>query len=220
MSDALFLPTYIINLKKRTERLAHVQNEFAGKTEFKTTVVEAVEDTVGAAGLWKSMIKIINMAIKNDEDVIVICEDDHQFTKNYNKDFLFENIIDAHNQGADILCGGISGGFSHVLPLTRNRFWIDRYWCNQFIIVYKKFFQTMLETEFDRSRKVDQTLSGLTSNKMVLYPFISEQKFFGYSDVTRYNQDHPDWAQNRFSVTSEKLQVIQEVYMHYYKDII
>ncbi|MDR6784087.1 hypothetical protein ABIE26_002524 [Pedobacter africanus] len=215
--DILCLPTYIINLKKRTERLTHVLNEFKDKEEFKITVIEAVEDSVGAAGLWKSMIKIINLAIENNEDVIVLCEDDHQFTKNYNKEFLFENIVDAYNQGADILCGGISGGFGHVLPLTKNRFWIDNYWCNQFIVIYKSFYQTMLETEFDRTKKVDNTLSELTSNKMVLYPFISEQKFFGYSDVTKYNQDHPEWTQNRFAMASEKLQVIQEVYRYYYE---
>lgn len=216
MKDDFFLPTYIINLKERPERLDHVLNEFKDKKEFKITVIEAVKAEIGAVGLWKSMIKIINLAVENDDDVIIICEDDHEFTKHYNKDFLLENVVEAHNQGADILCGGISGGFNYILPLTKNRFWVDRYWCNQFIIVYKKFFKTMLDTEFDITKKVDQTLSTLTSNKMVIFPFISEQKFFGYSDVTKHNEENPNWAQNRFASTSRRLQILQKVYLNYY----
>ena len=217
MNDDFFLPTYVINLRKRVERLEHIRKEFEDKSEFKVTIIEAIEDPVGAAGLWKSMLHIINLAVENEEDVIVICEDDHQFTKYYDKNFLFENIIDANEQNADILCGGISGGFNHVLPLTKNRFWIDGYWCNQFIVIYKKFFQTMLNTKFDRTKKVDQTLSGLTSNKMVMYPFISDQKFFGYSDVTQYNGENPEWTTNRFDIAAEQFRIIQEVYMYYYK---
>lgn len=217
MSNELTLPAYIINLKHRPERLKDVLAEFKDKEEFKIKVVEAIEDTVGAAGLWKSMVHIVNMAILNAEDIIIICEDDHYFTEHYDKVSLFNNIREAHAQGADILCGGISGGFSYALPLTKNRFWVDGYWCNQFIIVYKKFFQKILDTEFDRSKKVDQTLSSLTSNKMVLYPFVSNQRFYGYSDVTQYNEANPEWSSNRFNMVSKRLQAIQDIYRHYYK---
>lgn len=217
MNSLLSIPTYIINLKKRTERLHHVKNEFRDKTEFKLNIIEAVEDTIGAAGLWKSMVKIVNIALENQEDIILICEDDHHFTEHYSKEFLFKNIIEANEQGADILCGGISGGFNYALPLTKNRFWVDGYWCNQFIIIYSKFFQTVLDTEFDVKKKVDQTLSRLSPNKMVIYPFISHQKPFGYSDVTQFNQDNPEWTKNRFSIASSRLSTIQKIYRHYYK---
>ena len=219
MNDEFFLPTYIINLKSRPERLMHIKNEFEGRNEFKINFVEAIEDSVGAAGLWKTVNKIIKLAIENDDDVILICEDDHYFTQDYEKKALFDHIIEANNQQADLLFGGISGGFTCIVPVTKNRLWVDAYWCNQFLIVYKKFFQTILDTEFDRTRKVDNTLSGLTSNKMVVFPFISKQKTFGYSDVTQWNNDYPDWAENRFDIAAEQLQSILEVYSFYHGDL-
>lgn len=210
------LPTYIINLKRRTERLNHIIKEFKDKDEFELSFIEAVEDKVGAAGLWKTMIKIIEIARSNKEPFVIICEDDHYFTENYNKEYLIQSIEEAETQGADILCGGISGGYNYALPLTKNRFWVDRYWCNQFIIIYAKFYQTMLNTSFDPTKKVDQTLSGLTANKMVIFPFISHQKYFGYSDVTKFNNENEEWVMNRFKLASDHLSSILKVYHKYY----
>jgi len=49
------IPTYIINLKKRTDRLEHIRKEFAHRDEFNITIFEAFEHVTGAIGLWKSI---------------------------------------------------------------------------------------------------------------------------------------------------------------------
>jgi GR25 family glycosyltransferase involved in LPS biosynthesis len=121
--DTVIIPTYIINLPERIERLAHIKKEFAGKPEFDVQIVEACKHEVGALGLWLSIRKIIDMAVANDDDVIIISEDDHQFTSDYSKAYLLENIIEAFEEGACFLSGG-SAKFDNAIPVTRNRFWV------------------------------------------------------------------------------------------------
>lgn len=178
------IPTYIVNLKSRKDRLAHIQKEFKNKPEFNIEIIDAVQHKIGSYGLWLSLKKVLKKAIKNDDDVIIFVEDDHSFTENYQWDYLLKNIIEANKQGVDILLGGIGGGFKNIVPITKNRFWIDHFWCTQFTIIYKHFYQRILDVEFTEKDAIDRFLSILTSNKMVLYPFVSIQKDFGYSDAT------------------------------------
>lgn len=79
--EDIILPTYVINLKSRNERLHHILRQFKARPEFNVQLVEACEHKIGAIGLWQSIVKITEMAIINDDDVIVICEDDHEFTE-------------------------------------------------------------------------------------------------------------------------------------------
>jgi hypothetical protein len=177
------IPTYIINLKNRQDRLISVLEQFKNKKEFDVNVIEACENSKGNVGLWQSIIKIINLAIEFENDVILIVEDDHIFTEKYNKKKLFRNIFDAHAQGADLLLGGIGGGFKYIVPIADQRFWIDHFWCTQFMIIYKKFYHPILNVNFSSNDAADNVISNLTINKMVIHPFISVQKDFGYSDI-------------------------------------
>lgn len=212
----LSVSTYIINLEERKERLENVLKEFTSKPEFDVSVIAAERGATGAEGLWKSFQKVIRLAKERDDDVIVICEDDHQFTKEYNKEYLFRNIIEAHEQGCEILCGGISGNFDRILlPISQNRFWISEYWCNQFIVIYKSLFEKIQNHKFELTSKVDLTISGITDKKMFLFPFISTQKIYDYSDVTIRNGHDKNWSQNRFSYATERLVLMQKVFNYY-----
>lgn len=58
------------------------------------------------------------------------------------------------------------------------------------MVIYRKFFPTIKTiTGFNGSEALDHKLSNLTTNIFVLYPFISVQKEFGYSDVTFLNSN-------------------------------
>lgn len=212
------IPTYVINLKERTERLEHIRQQFANKPEFDVHIVEACEHSIGAVGLWNSIVKVINMAIENEDDVIIVCEDDHTFTKHYNRDYLIANILEAAAQGAELLSGGI-GGFSNAVPITKNRYWIDSFWCTQFIVLYRPFFQKILEVPFGDTDTADGIMSELTSNKMVLYPFISIQNDFGYSDVTRSNDEIKGMITQHFQEADGKMHIHQQVYEKYIEKI-
>lgn len=208
--DDVFIPTYVINLKERTERLQHIIKQFDGKDEFDLTVVEACEHNNGRIGLWNSIVKIIKIAIENNDDVIVICEDDHLFTKDYSKEYFISNVIEAHGQGVDFFSGGI-GGFGSAVPTSKNRYWIDWLYCTQFIVVFEKLFNDILSYDFKDDDTADGVLSQLSVNKMTIYPFVSIQKDFGYSDVTKSNNENIGMITQHFEMTNKRLSQIHTV---------
>ncbi len=210
----MVIPTYVINLSERTDRLAHIRKQFEHKKEFELILVEACKHEAGTLGLWNSIVKVIKLAIANDDDVIIICEDDHEFTENYSKEHLLQNVIEANEQGVNILSGGI-GGFNYAIPVTNSRCWIDSFWCTQFIVIYKNFFQIILEEPFSGKDTADGKFSEMTSSKMVLYPFISVQKDFGYSDVTRINNEFSGQITRYFESANNRLSSVMKTYEKY-----
>lgn len=208
------IPTYVINLPQRKDRRNHIEAQFKSKDEFDVRIVDACRNEIGAVGLWASIRKIIQMAIKNDDDVIIICEDDHQFTLDYSWDFLLENIILAHEYSADLLSCG-SAILSSVCLIAKNLFWMNEYYSTQFIVVYRKFFQKILDEPFDNTVVADGLLSEMTPNKMLLYPYISIQKDFGYSDCTSLNNRVRRLIDNYFSESTARLSTINRMYSKY-----
>ena len=205
-----YLPVYVINLKSRKDRKQHIKAQFQGKQEFKLTWIDAVKHPIGAVGLWQSMVKAIETAIENDDDIMVICEDDHAFTPAYSKEYLLANIFGANEQGAELLSGGI-GGFGTAVPVAPNRSWVDWFWCTQFIVLFKPLFQKILDYEFKESDTADGVLSKLAKDKMTMFPFISFQTDFGYSDVTRANDENAGLITNYFRKADYRLKMIHHV---------
>lgn len=178
--------TYAINLKCRTDRYQHITEEFNGRDEFNLTIVEACEHTVGAIGLWQTLNHIILTLVPSDVEYILICEDDHQFTERYHKELLFNAIREAQLKEADVLIGGLSW-YETTLQISRDLFWVETFSGLQFTIIYRKFFQAILNADFTETDAADYKISALSKDKLVLHPFISVQKEFGYSDVTQKN---------------------------------
>jgi len=176
------LPTYVINLPERTERRQHITGQFAGRPEFDLTIIEGIRHEKGHLGLWLGIRKVIGIALENDDDVIVICEDDHRFTPGYSKTLFLQTILQAHELGAELLCGGI-GGFGTTIPVTDSTWWINSFMCTQFIVLYKSLFSRILEEPYDEHIVVEEIFSSITSNKLTFYPFISVQENFGGGDV-------------------------------------
>ncbi|WP_316793711.1 methyltransferase domain-containing protein [Pedobacter frigoris] len=184
--ENLVLPVYVINLEERKDRLEHIKNQFVGKSEFELRFMKACKHSIGAVGLWSSIVKCVEDGIKNDEDFIIICEDDHQFTDNYDRNLFIKSILKAHEKRCDILNGGI-GGFTNAVPIGDSLYWVDTFWCTQFIVIYRKFYEKILKEQFAESDTADGKFSKMTNNILVIYPFVSNQFDFGYSDVTSNN---------------------------------
>lgn len=208
--ENLCVPVYIINLPERKERLAHILDEFKGKTEFEVNVIPACKEECGALGLWKSIRKVVSIALQKEEDVIVICEDDHHFTADYSKEFLFTRIMEGYSLGADYLNGGCAD-FKDAFVITDHLFGMVTIRCTQFIIIYKDFYPTILEADFDENVLADVKLSELTERKMVMFPFISVQKDFGYSDVTMLFNQHDGYITTLFDHAKNRLENIKRL---------
>lgn len=209
-----FIPVYAINLKSRPDRRKHIEEQFKGRAELDLHIIEAVKDTNGRVGLWKSMVKVIKKAIANNDDIIIICEDDHAFTEAYTKEYLMANIIGAEEQQAELLSGGI-GGFGHAVPVAGNRYWIDWFWCTQFIVLFKPLFKKILAYQFRNNDTADGVLSALATSKMTLYPFLSIQTDFGYSDVTVSNDRCKGLISRHFQETDRRLRMIHCISHHF-----
>lgn len=203
----MIIPTYVINLPERTERLDHIRKQFDGKDEFDVHIIEACKHSIGAVGLWESIRKIVNLAIANDDDVIIICEDDHVFTGDYSKSHLIKNIIGAYKQHTEVLLGGI-GGFNKALPVSAGRAWVNDFYCTQFTVLYKSVFQKIFDEPYDNQVIADGMLSRITGNIMVCFPFISIQEYFGYSDVTQTFDADKGLLKRMFSRATDRLKKI------------
>ncbi|MFA6831635.1 MAG: glycosyltransferase [Prevotella sp.] len=186
--DNVYIPTYVINLPERTDRRKSIEAEFKDKDEFELHIVEATKHPIGAVGLWKSITSIIRAVVqKNEDDVIIICEDDHVFTENYQRDKFLDQVMKGALLGTQILFGGI-GGFGKAVPIDSGLFWIDWNWCTQFMVIYQSAFDKILNARFTKNDVADEFLGKIIPNKVVIHPFISKQKEFGYSDVTKGNE--------------------------------
>lgn len=210
------IPTYIINLQERKERRKHIEQQFVDKPEFEVNFVEAVKHQKGNIGLWKSLCNVIHTAMERNEDIICVCEDDHFFTPYYHREILFSNIIEANQQGADFLSCGIAG-FGNVVPVGNNRYWVDSLLSTQMIIIFEPLFQRILEYDFQDDDAEDLVISKLSNAKQVIFPFISIQKDFGYSDVTEIHNQHQGIVQKMFQQSFARLSMIHHIY-HKYKN--
>ncbi|MFC0513361.1 hypothetical protein ACFFGT_04090 [Mucilaginibacter angelicae] len=210
-NDDWNIPAYIVNLPEREDRKAHILNQFSGRHEFDVHLVEGVKHETGAYGHWQSIRKVIELAIENDDDVIVFCEDDHEFTPQYSQSAFFKNIFTAHILGCEYLSGG-SGRFDLAVPVSENLFWTDHCLSTQFVIIFKKFFRKILDAPYDENIVGDIKLSELAVNKMLLVPFISTQKEIGLSDVTSLHNDQSHVVQEMFNAASFRADYMQLVY--------
>lgn len=214
MKCQFYIPAYIINLPERVDRRVHMENQFAGREEFEPHWIEACRHPIGAVGLWQSITGIIREAKDKEEDAVLICEDDHCFTEHYSAEVLFDHITDAHRQGAELLSGGI-GNFGTALPVAPSRFWVSWYWSNQFIVIYKRAYDRILDYTFGPTDTADGVFSDILKIKMVIWPFISVQKNFGYSDATPINQNEPSKIERYFEIASGQLSELSAVYQYF-----
>lgn len=185
----VFVPVHVINLKERTDRWQHITQEFLQHPEFKVNRIEAIRAENGAVGLWKSICGIVQKALEADDDYVLICEDDHFFTAHYDRTHFLRQVMLAGAMGAEIFNGGM-GGFGQLIPLKQGLHWVDWFWCTQFIVIYKRAYQTILNAHFSVRDVADEKLSKILTSKMAIVPFISEQIDSGYSDVTSANSNN------------------------------
>ncbi len=181
-----FIKTYVINLEKRKERKSHASAQFLNEKYYLLNFVKAIENVNGALGLWQTIVQIIQNSYIREDDYILICEDDHEFTKKYNIQKLLSAIKEAEEKKADVLLGGVSW-FLDALQTSKNLFWIDQFTGTQFMIVFKKFYKKIINADFNVGDTADRKICELTTSKFLVYPFISVQKEFGYSDATPFN---------------------------------
>jgi len=204
---------YVANLSARKERKENIYKEFKDRNEFYLHVVSAFEDPIGAIGLWKTIQHIFKEWVNKEESFIILCEDDHQFTQKYDCHFLIERIKEAQEKNADVLLGGVSW-FKDAIQVSENLFWVEKFSGLQFTIIFKKFYEKILSARFSETDVADHKISSLSDKKFIIFPFISTQKEFGYSDVTKRNNE-AGFVERICLESSERLQLLIKVNTFY-----
>lgn len=211
------IPVFAINLKKRPERKAHTIAEFTGRDEFQLQVVEAIEETNGRMGLWKTIRQVVSHMKAMDMAYGIICEDDHYFTDDYSTALLLDTIQQCQLLQADALLGGVSW-FQGFVPVTENLCWTERFTGLQFCVVFHKFFDQILDAVFSERDAADLKFWELSEKIFLLHPFISKQKEFGYSDTTERNNE-AGVVTRHFDRISAEIASIASI-SAYYQDIV
>jgi hypothetical protein len=207
------VPVYVVNLKSRTDRKAHIMQQFRDRPEFDLHLVEAFQHTCGAKGLWNTIVHILQELADEQSPFIVLCEDDHVFTESYSYHRLLAAIEAAEQQQADILCGGISW-FDNAIETVPGLYRVENFSGLQFTVLFRRFFKKIVEAVFTETDAADYTISSLSDHKLFLHPFISIQEEFGYSDVTATNSA-PGTVAALFERTGACIRLMEKVRNHY-----
>lgn len=187
------IKVYCANLPHRTKRRKHIESEFKGKPEFELKIIPAFENKAdGAIGLYQTFLSILDFEKHQDNPYFIFIEDDHKFTSWYSFSYLKERIIEGNSKNAELLVCGPT--FIHLpIQCSDNLFWVKVFNGSQFMVIYRRIFKKYKDIVNNRRRILDMSLSEELDNKYVLFPAISEQEYFGYSDATPHifeNSEH------------------------------
>lgn len=211
-SNLLQYPTFVINLKSRTDRKNHILNEFKSHPEFKLTVFNAIRAERGSQGLFLSIKNLVHDANQSREEYIIICEDDHIFTNNYDALKLKKHIKKGIALDYDILLGGPSN-IHDAFFVEKDLVWVSGFSGFQFAVIFKRFYKKILSYDLPEESDFDLELGKISDNIYCCYPPISEQADFGYSDVTSKNNNIN--VQNYFIKCRNKLARLNKVFLYF-----
>src|SRR5690606_40497336 len=162
-------------------------------------------------GLWDTLVNLIRNKINKNDDYFIFCEDDHQFMIDYDHNQLLDCIEKAKGFNADVLLGGVSW-FEVAVKCKPNLFWINKFTGAQFMILFKSMYGRILGVDnFSKTDALDHKISALSSYIFTMYPFVSTQKEFGYSDVTILNS-FSGRVDGLFTTASDRLKIIDKVH--------
>jgi len=207
------ITVYVPNLSYRTDRRKSISKEFADKKEFDLHIVPAIELKNAPSALWQTFYKIVEEEARKESDYFIFCEDDHVFTDIYNFRSLQERIQEAEKFHADLLSGGVSV-VRQPVQVSESMFWMAYFNGMQFTVIFRRLYKKILRSKTTEGYVTDIHLSHLAKRKFVIYPYISIQKEFGYSDATSINNE--EGRVKRFFETSERLlEKLDKVRNHY-----
>jgi glycosyl transferase family 25 len=139
---------------------------------------------------WKGLCECINIAQKNEDDFIIVTFDSFVLKKDFKKFILVNSIIKANMHNCDILVADLAE-FNHAVPVNENLFWIDSFSHSAFIVLFAGVYEKIrsIPPELDEVN-IYNYLSYITSNKMAVYPFISEPENLtnGYENDIKFQE--------------------------------
>ena len=173
---------YVINLKKRIDRLEQIKNDF---NNYNLNIIEAEEDEIeGWKGCFKSHLKCISLAKEKQLNYIIVIEDDCKKTVNFDIDLIkilnwLENNMDKWN----IFIGGVTNvwNYNSLIEINDNLDLIE-------IKTGKTFHFVIYNSnsfDFFLNQEINIPIDKSWHNKLICFvsiPFIAIQ-YEGFSDI-------------------------------------
>jgi hypothetical protein len=158
------------------ESFDNLNKQFVDRSEFELSTIEIGRDNYYEFGLQiREMVKV---AKEGGDDVIIIVTGAHQFTDFYSREFFFKNVITASQLGANYLSCSTLQSISPMM-ISENLFWINSCVFGSFVILFRPIYDKILDGNLDRHLALEFFNFSMTSNKMMLYPFISDGGDYG-----------------------------------------
>ena len=209
------MEVYVLNMPQRHERLKSIEQEFHGKDNFSVHIVTPVRHAIPRVSHWLTFKLLTEQAKSIGQDCFVFCEDDHIFTKDYDEQSFYAIVQQANELKADVLMGGVSW-MASPLQVSDHLFWLESFNGTQFVIVFSRCYDKILCSNWEEENVVtDFHISSCSENIFVMYPFISMQRDFGYSDVTSFNNKE-GYVKGLFDSTSVGLSILNKVRNFYH----
>ena len=208
------LKTYILNLPKRLDRRKNIEAEFSGKELFDTEFFCPIIHAVPQISHWLSFQQSVVRAREQKISCFLFCEDDHIFTQAFDESKLVEQINEVDAKKGDLLLGGISW-MQSPLQINDRLFWVDKFNGFQFAVIFSRFYDRIIDFNKQGDDIITEiALSNMSKRIFVSYPFISIQKEFGYSDVTKFNNQE-GYVSSHFEDAQKKLDIQNKVRKFY-----
>lgn len=158
------------------ESFDNLNKQFVGRSEFELSTREIGLDNYYDFGLQiREMVKV---AKEGEDDVIIVVTGTHRFTNFYSREFFFKNVIIASQLGANYLSCTTLQAISPMM-ISENLFWINSCVFGSFTILFRPIYDKILDMSLDRNLALEFFNFSMTSNKMILYPFISDGGDYG-----------------------------------------
>ena len=149
-----------------TFTVGNLYMEFQGHPEFEL-------HPIGEKWDWSIFRHVLEQVSQKDEDdAIIICHEGHRFTEVYQSCSFFRVLLECSELGTEMLLGGCRD-FSNLVPVSPRLYWVDKYEGCNFIVLFRRAYHTLLNLSLNDCESLDEVLSRVLSNKLLIVPFIS-----------------------------------------------
>lgn len=179
---------YVLNLKKRKDRLEKIQQEFKS---YNLKIIEAEENVIGWIGCFKSHLKCIIIAKELELDYIIVIEDDCIKKDSFDTNIVkILNWLEKNMDKWNIYLGGVTSvwDYNNLFKINKdlNLIEISRGKTSHFIIYNSNSF------DFFLNHPIDTPIDKCWHNKLIgitSIPFLATQSI-GYSDIENKEVDY------------------------------
>jgi len=159
-----FADNYYINTFCFYNNRNKYQEYFSKKKEFRIHWIKSTSPSPNIN--QKNLNSILTRSIQEEDDVIIICFDNYRFKRNYSKYSLFKYILIAKFYQADILFGNGSE-MDYMCKIQDELYWVNNIKKSNFIVLYRKFFNKILDINLLNSKSFPETISALSHDKLM-----------------------------------------------------